>query len=262
MDSGKARTPSADLAPGEARRSGQSLQAGSPPLRSPLRASGAVGLRADFATAQHLWRPETDTDPDALKNTCRKWLWGRRFGERHQTIPYSAPTPEQFLNVIPVSQNENNPLRFGTFQERTVETGFGLKEESGELCVGPLGRYVGAGGGGLALSGGGAPRSDRRKLEVEGGEEVPPPPRAPLREVMWGQTENTRQGPEKAGSGWTPRAETERRGDRGRSSQQYLFRRGHVITSCLIVEVLETPVSKVLGKSTRIYTLSRVIKIH
>ena len=30
-----------------------------------------------------------------------------------------------------------------------------------------------------------------------------------------------------------------------------------MITSCLIVEVLETPVSKVLGKSTRIYTLSR-----
>ena len=30
-----------------------------------------------------------------------------------------------------------------------------------------------------------------------------------------------------------------------------------MITSCLIVEVLETPVSKVLGKSTRIYSLSR-----
>lgn len=30
-----------------------------------------------------------------------------------------------------------------------------------------------------------------------------------------------------------------------------------MITSCLIVEVLQTPVSKVLGKSTRIYTLSR-----
>lgn len=87
-----------------------------------------------------------------------------------------------------------------------METGFGLKEASGELCVGPLGRYVGAGGGALALSGGGAPRSDSRKREVEGGKEVPPPPRAPLREVMWGQTENTRQGPEKAGSGWTRRA--------------------------------------------------------
>lgn len=31
-------------------------------LRPSLRASGAAGLRADFATAQHLWRPETDTD--------------------------------------------------------------------------------------------------------------------------------------------------------------------------------------------------------
>lgn len=41
---------------------------------------------------------------------------------------------------------------------------------------------------------------------MEGGEEVPPSPRAPLREVMWGQTENTRQGPKKAGSGWTRRA--------------------------------------------------------
>ncbi|XDA78426.1 hypothetical protein R6Z07F_008522 [Ovis aries] len=119
MDSGKARTPNADLAPGEARPSGQSLQAGSPPLRS--------------------------SDP--------------RLGPQ-------------------------------------------------EPDVGPDGKY---------------------------------PPR-------------TRKGRQRVDAA---RAETERRGDRGRSRPKYLFRRGHVITSCLIVEVLETPVSKVLGKSTRIYTLSR-----
>lgn len=49
---------------------------------------------------------------------------------------------------------------------------------------------------------------------MEGREEVPPPPRSPLREVMWGQTENTRQGPKK---GRQPvdaaRARAQRRGD-------------------------------------------------
>lgn len=51
----------------------------------------------------------------------------------------------------------------------------------------------------------GAPLGDRRKREGEEREEGPPPPRSPLREVMWGQTENTRQGPKKGQQRWTPR---------------------------------------------------------
>lgn len=110
---------------------------------------------------------------------------------------------KQFVNVIPVSQNENNPLRCGVFQESAVETWLGPKEASGTFpwLRGPVSRCCGTGiraqGGARTESGGGAPGGDRRKREVEGGEEVPPPPRSPLREVMWGQTENTRQGPKK-----------------------------------------------------------------
>lgn len=49
---------------------------------------------------------------------------------------------------------------------------------------------------------------------MEGGEEVPPPPRSPLREVMWGRTENTRQGPKKGRQRVdAARAQAERRGD-------------------------------------------------
>ncbi|XP_057344802.1 ras-related protein Rab-27A isoform X1 [Manis pentadactyla] len=55
-------------------------------------------------------------------------------------------------------------------------------------------------------AGRGAPGGDRRKRGVEGREEVPPPLRSPLREVMWGQTENTRQGPRKGCQRWTRRA--------------------------------------------------------
>lgn len=56
---------------------------------------------------------------------------------------------------------------------------------------------------------------------MEGGEEVPPPPRSPLREVMWGPTENTRRGPKKGRqrvdaaraerAAWGPRAKQVRR---------------------------------------------------
>lgn len=44
-----------------------------------------------------------------------------------------------------------------------METGFGLKEASGELCVGPLGRYVGA------LGAARLPRLAGVRLEVTGG---------------------------------------------------------------------------------------------
>lgn len=49
---------------------------------------------------------------------------------------------------------------------------------------------------------------------MEGGEEVPPPPRSPLREVMWGQTENTRREPKKGRQRVdAERAQEELRGD-------------------------------------------------
>lgn len=51
---------------------------------------------------------------------------------------------------------------------------------------------------------------------MEGREEVPPPPRSHLREVMWGQTENTRQGPKKGQQRVAAaRAEAEQRADSG-----------------------------------------------
>lgn len=53
---------------------------------------------------------------------------------------------------------------------------------------------------------------------MQGGEEVPPPPRSHLREVMWGQTENTRQGPKKGQQRVAAaRAEAEQRADSGDS---------------------------------------------
>lgn len=124
-------------------------------------------------------------------------------------MPCSAPIPEQFVNVTPcVSKLKQSPKVLYLPGKGSGHPA-GAKSGDRGLCAAhsrTLGRCGGAGvgaRGGLPqsalaqLGGPGAPRGDRRKWEVEGGEEVPPPPRSPLREVMWGQTEKTRQGPKK-----------------------------------------------------------------